>query len=88
MYDLLIKGGTVIDPSQNLHGPNDVAIEEAKSPASLPTSPATEASQVVEVKGKIVTPGLIDLHTHIYDGVNGNGVEADLGGVRPALPPW
>ena len=85
MYDLLIKGGTVIDPSQNLHGPNDVAIEEGKIARVAPDIPATEASQVVEVKGKIVTPGLIDLHTHIYDGVNGNGVEADLGGVRAGV---
>ena len=85
MYDLLIKGGTVIDPSQNINGANDVAVEDGKIARVAPDIPASEASRVVEVKGKIVTPGLIDLHTHIYDGVNGNGVEADIGGVRAGV---
>ena len=85
MYDLLIKGGTVIDPSQNINGPNDVAVEDGKIALVAPDIDASEAARVVEVKGKIVTPGLIDLHTHIYDGVNGNGVEADLGGVRAGV---
>ena len=85
MYDLLIKGGTVIDPSQNLNGPSDVAVQDGKIALVAPDIPESEASRVVEVKGKLVTPGLIDLHTHIYDGVNGNGVEADLGGVRAGV---
>ena len=85
MYDLLIKGGTVIDPSQNINGANDVAVEDGRIARVAPDIPAEEASRVVEVKGLIVTPGLIDLHTHVYDGVNGNGVEADLGGVRAGV---
>ena len=85
MYDLLIKGGTVIDPSQNLNGPSDVAVQDGKIALVAPDIDASEAARVVEVKGKIVTPGLIDLHTHIYDGVNGNGVEADIGGVRAGV---
>jgi len=85
MYDLLIKGGTVVDPSQDINGANDVAVEDGKIALVAPDIPESEASRVVEVKGKLVTPGLIDLHTHIYDGVNGNGVEADLGGVRAGV---
>ena len=85
MYDLLIKGGTVIDPSQNINGANDVAVQDGKIALVAPDIDASEAARVVEVKGKLVTPGLIDLHTHIYDGVNGNGVEADLGGVRAGV---
>ena len=85
MYDLLIKGGTVVDPSQNINGANDVAVEDGRIALVAPDIPESEASRVVEVKGKLVTPGLIDLHTHIYDGVNGNGVEADLGGVRAGV---
>ena len=85
MYDLLIKGGTVIDPSQNINGPNDVAVQDSKIALVAPDIAESEAARVVEVKGKLVTPGLIDLHTHIYDGVNGNGVEADLGGVRAGV---
>ncbi len=85
MYDLLIQGGTVIDPSQGINGVNDVAIEDGKIAMVAPNIPPEEASRVVEVRGKLVTPGLIDLHTHVYDGVNGNGVQADLGGVRAGV---
>ena len=80
MYDLLIKGGTVVDPSQGIHGANDVAIEDGKIARVAPDIDAAEASQVVEVKGKVVTPGLIDLHTHVFAGVNSNGVEPNIGG--------
>jgi dihydroorotase len=85
MYDLLIKGGTVIDPSQGINGLNDVAVEDGKIARVAASISIEEASRVVEVKGSIVTPGLIDLHTHIYDGVNGNGVQADIGGVRAGV---
>ncbi len=85
MYDLLIKGGTVIDPAQGINGPNDVAVADGKITRVAPNIGAEEAGQVVEVRGKIVTPGLIDLHTHVYAGVNGNGVQADLGGVRAGV---
>jgi dihydroorotase len=81
MYDLIVKGGTVIDPANGVNGPNDVAVENGKIARMAPNIPAEESKRVQEVKGKIVTPGLIDLHTHVYDGVNGNGVKADLGGV-------
>ena len=57
MYDLLIKGGTVVDPSQGIHGVNDVAIEDGKIARVGPDIDAAEAAQVVEVKGRVVTPG-------------------------------
>ena len=85
MYDLLIRGGTVIDPSQNIHALNDVAIEAGKIARVAPGIPVEEAARVIDVPGKLVTPGLIDLHTHVYDGVNGNGVRADLGGVNAGV---
>ncbi len=85
MYDLLIKGGTVIDPAQGINGLNDVAVADGKVARVAPNIGAEEAGQVVEVRGKIVTPGLIDLHTHDYAGVNGNGVQADIGGVRAGV---
>ena len=85
MYDLLIKGGTVIDPSQSLNGPNDVAVQDGLIARIAPSIASEEATRVVDVRGKMVVPGLIDLHTHVYDGVNGNGVEADLGGVRAGV---
>ena len=85
MYDLLIRGGTVIDPSQSIHALNDVAVEAGKIARIAPGIPVEEAARVIDVPGKLVTPGLIDLHTHVYDGVNGNGVRADLGGVNAGV---
>ena len=85
MYDLLIKGGTVMDPAQGINGVCDVAIQDGKIARVAPDIASADAEQVVEVPGKIVTPGLIDLHTHVYDGVNGNGVAADLGGVQAGV---
>ena len=85
MYDLIVKGGTVIDPSQGLNGINDIAVEDGKIARVAPDIPSEEAARVLDVKGKLVVPGLIDLHTHVYDGVNGNGVEADIGGVRAGV---
>ena len=85
MYDLLIKGGAVIDPSQDIHAVNDVAVDKGRVLRVAPVIPADEARQVIEVPGKIVTAGLIDIHTHVYHGVNANGVEADIGGVRAGV---
>ncbi len=85
MYDLIIKGGTVVDPSQNIHGLNDVAVEDGKIARIAPDIPSSEAKRTVEVKGKVVIPGLIDLHTHVYAGVNATGVDPDIGGVRSGV---
>jgi dihydroorotase len=85
MYDLVLKGGTVIDPSQGLNAALDVAIENGKIAAVAPDIATTEAKQVIDVPDRIVTPGLIDLHTHVFDGVAGNGVNPDLAGVRAGV---
>ena len=85
MYDLIIKGGTVVDPSHNIHGLNDVAVEDGKIARIAPDIPSAEAKRTVEVKGKVVIPGLIDLHTHVYAGVNATGVDPDIGGVRSGV---
>ncbi len=66
MYDLLLKGGTVIDPSQDISGSMDVAISGGKIARVAPDIDATEAAKVMYVEGKVVTPGLIDIHTHVY----------------------
>ena len=85
MYDLLIRRGTVIDPSQGLHAVNDVAVENGRIARVASSISIEEASRVIDVRGKVVTPGLIDVHTHIYDGVNWMGVEPDIGGVRAGV---
>jgi len=75
--DLLIKGGTVIDPSQNLHAQLDVAVKDGKILQIAPDIPADGASSPISAKGKIVTPGLIDVHVHVFEGVGPTGVNAD-----------
>jgi dihydroorotase len=66
MYDLLIAGGRVIDPSQKLDAIRDVAIAGGRIAAVAANVPPARARQVYDAKGKIVTPGLIDMHTHVY----------------------
>jgi len=75
-FDLLIKGGTVIDPGQSLHGLLDVAVKGGKILEVARDIPESRALQVYSAKDKIVTPGLVDLHVHCFDGV-GSGMNAD-----------
>ena len=65
-WDLLITGGTVVDPSQKLHGAADVAISGGKIAAIGPGLDEGEAAAVIDASDKIVTAGFIDLHTHNY----------------------
>ena len=77
MYDLLIKGGTVVDPSQNLHCPLDIAVQRRTIEAVGKDISADQAREVLDARGHIVTPGLIDLHVHVYPGVSHYGIDAD-----------
>ena len=76
-YDLLVKGGRVIDPSQKLSAVRDIAITGSRVARVEPSIPETEARQVLDARGRIVTPGLIDVHVHVYDGVAPLGIPAD-----------
>ncbi len=68
-YDLLLQGGRVIDPRNNLDGVADVGMKDGKIVTVAPGLKPTDAIKAVNVAGKVVTPGLIDLHGHVY--VNG-----------------
>ena len=92
MYDLLIKGGHVLDPGQNLDGKMDIGITDGKITAIQPDIPVAEAKRTVEVRGanRHVVPGLIDLHTHVAQGATTNGVgmacpSPDLAGVHSGV---
>jgi len=85
MYDLLLKGGHVIDPSQDLRGALDIAVQNGKIAKVAANIPVAEARRVVDIPGKTVTPGLIDLHTHVFDGVAANGVHPDIAGVHAGV---
>jgi dihydroorotase len=76
-YTVLVKGGRVVDPSQDLDSVRDVAVSETKIAAVEPDIPSGRAARVVDASGKIVTPGLIDLHTHVFPYVGPYGIEPD-----------
>lgn len=76
-YDLLIKGGTVLDPGSGLNGRLDIGIIGQRITAIAPQLPREGASEVIDATGLLITPGLVDLHTHVYWGVVELGVEAD-----------
>ena len=76
-YELLLKGGRVIDPSQSFNARADVAIAGGRIAAIAPDIAAAEAERTVPVAGQIVTPGLVDLHTHGFAGVSHWGVDLD-----------
>lgn len=67
-YDLLLKGGHVLDPANHIDGVMDVAISHGKVAAVQSNIPASEAGKVVDASGLYVTPGLIDIHVHIGQG--------------------
>ena len=67
-YDLLLKGGHVIDPANGIDKVADVAIAGGKIAAVAESIPASEAGKVVDVSGLYVTPGLIDIHYHVGHG--------------------
>ena len=76
-YDLILRGGRVIDPSQKLDATNDVAFSQGKVARIGPGLKADAGTDVRDVSGAIVTPGLIDLHTHVYWGGTSLGIDAE-----------
>ena len=67
-YDLVIKGGHVIDPKNGVDAVRDVAIKDGKIAAVAADIPAAQAAKVVNATGLYVTPGLVDIHVHVYPG--------------------
>ena len=76
-YDLMIQGGTAIDPAAGLHAERDVAIAGGKVAAVEASIAADQAARRIDARGKLVLPGLIDLHAHVFAGVGG-GADPDL----------
>ena len=65
-YDLVIQGGRVIDPAAEIDGVMDVAVKDGKIARVAEDIPADQAKKAIDASGAIVTPGLIDLHAHVY----------------------
>src|SRR5579862_5770212 len=85
-FDLLLRGGRVIDPAAGIDGQKDVAIRNGKIAAVQSDILPASAKEVVDVSGKLVLPGLIDTHAHVYQYVTGRfGMTPDMVGVQSGV---
>jgi dihydroorotase len=76
-FDLVIKGGDVLDPSQSLRGKRDIGIRYGVVEAIEADIPAARAERLLDASGKLVTPGLVDLHAHVFPYGSSIGIPAD-----------
>lgn len=76
-HDLLLTGGTLLDPAQGIHGRRDIAFKDGLVAAVAERISRASAATTVDVAGRLITPGLIDLHGHFYHGGNPTAVHAD-----------
>jgi dihydroorotase len=84
-YDILLKGGRVIDPAEGVDGAFDVAVKDGRIAAVAADILPSAAREVIDVKGRIVLPGLIDTHGHVFQYVTGRfGLPPDMVGVQSA----
>src|SRR4051812_33238681 len=85
-FDLLLHGGRVIDPASGVDGIKDVAIRGGKIAAVQADIMPASAREIIDVRGQIVLPGLIDTHAHVYQYVTGRfGMNADMVGVQSGV---
>src|SRR5437667_9514988 len=82
-YDLRLKGAHVIDPKNKISAVRDVAIRDGLIAAVAPNIPTTQARKAVNVAGLYVTPGLIDLHAHVFAGSDGVGLAGGDSSIFP-----
>jgi dihydroorotase len=75
--DLIIKGGEVLDPSQNLRARRDIGIQNAVIAELASDIPPDRGARMIDAKGKLVTPGLVDLHAHVYPQGSAIGLPVD-----------
>src|SRR2546422_993603 len=87
-FDLLLKGGEVIDPGSGRRGSFDVAVNRNRIAAVDRNIPASAAARVMDAAGKIVTPGLVDLHSHVFHGCSYWGVRPDPVASRSGVTTW
>jgi dihydroorotase len=80
-FDMLIRGGRVIDPGQNISALRDVAIKDGKIAKVDVNIAASGVRQVFDAHNKLVTPGLIDIHGHVYDSAIPISIDPDVVGI-------
>jgi dihydroorotase len=85
-YDLLLKGGRVIDPASGLDAVRDLAVKDGRVAEIAADIPRERAAETVDVRGRLVLPGLIDTHAHVYEYVSGRfGLNADMVGIQSGV---
>ena len=87
-FDLLIKGGEVLDPGAGYSGQMDVAVKRDRIAAVERDIPADSAFQVIDATGQYIVPGLIDFHAHVYEGVSYFGINADSIASHSGVTTW
>lgn len=87
-FDLLIKGGEVLDPGAGCSGQMDVAVKRDRIAAVERDIPADSAFQVIDATGQYIVPGLIDFHAHVYEGVSYFGINADSIASHSGVTTW
>jgi dihydroorotase len=86
-FDLILKGATVIDPAQGLHQKMDAALGDGNI-AALKARIDDHAARIIDVSGKLIVPGLIDLHTHVYWGGTSLGIQPEKILARSGVTTW
>jgi dihydroorotase len=82
-YDVLLRGGYLIDPRNNISAARDVAIAAGKIAAVAPRIEPADASKTIDASGLYVVPGLVDIHTHVYAGTGEKGSYAGDNSLYP-----
>lgn len=77
-YDLMLTGGDVVDPEAGLRGVMDIGIAGGKIVAVAPSLPQNEARRTISAKGFLVTPGLVDMHAHVFVNAHDMGIHTDM----------
>ncbi len=85
MYDLIVRGGTLIDPARQIHGRRDIGIRDGRIAAVEDDLEASDAVRVVDARDRLITPGLIDIHTHVARGIMPIALDPDDAGVNSGV---
>ncbi len=87
-FDTLILGGELVDPGTGRFGRFDIGIRDGVIARVAPSLADAVAEQVIDARGQLVTPGLVDLHTHVYWGATYWGIEPDPIAARTGVTTW
>ncbi|MBH8560660.1 amidohydrolase family protein [Nostoc sp. CENA67] len=85
LYDLVLKDGWVVDPSQSINGRFDVAVNNGKIVTIAQHLSGYKAKHTISAEGYVICPGFIDLHTHVYEWVTTFGLSADDVGINAGV---